>query len=138
MKKPFKRPAKQRSSNDNVQPYIAGQSSGQYQGQPEGMPSEDDLALDNECAICFSLQEAITALARISLNIKMCSQGSSKKKEFGLDKSFIDSQISTIKRMVKFHQYYHSTGEALSDNDFGLHSNNENPSPPNFKRFRPK
>jgi hypothetical protein len=136
MKKPFKKPAKR--TNNDIQPYVAGQSSGQSSGHPDGMPSEDDLALDNECAICFSLQEAITALARISLNIKMCSQGSSKKKEFGLEKSFVDSQISTIKRMVKFHQYYKATGQALSDGDFGLHFNNENPSPPNFKRFRPK
>jgi len=135
MKRPSKKPQRPPVTN-NIQPYIAGQS-GQY-GQPEVAPPDENLELDNECAICFSLQEALTALARISLNIKMCSQGSSKKKEFGLEKSFVDSQISTIKRMGKFHQYYHSTGEALSDSDFGLHSNNENPSPPNFKRFRPK
>ena len=127
MKKPFK---KQPPATNDIQPYIAGQS--------EPGPSDDNFELINECAICFSLQEAAVALGRISTNIKMCSLGSSKKKEFGLEKSFVDSQISTIKRMMKFHQYYHSTGEALSDGDFGLHSNNENPSPPNFKRFRPK
>lgn len=126
MRKPFKK----NNQINAIQPYIAGQS---------GPSSPDEsLELDNDCAICFSLQEAITALTRISLNIKMCCQGSSKKKEFGLEKSFVDSQISTIKRMVKFHQYYKATGQALSDGDFGLNSNNDNPSPPNFKRFRPR
>lgn len=135
MKRPFnKKPQRQPPATNDIQPYIAGQS-----GEQSEVPPDEGLELDNECAICFSLQEAITALTRISLNIKMCCQGSSKKKEFGLEKSFVDSQISTIKRMVKFHQYHKATGQALSDGDFGLHSNNENSSPPNpFKRFRPK
>jgi len=126
MKKPFKK----KSHQEEIQPYIAGQT--------DPLPGGEDFELINDCAICFSLQEAATALGRISTNIKNCSMGNSKKKEFGLEKSFVDSQISTIKRMMKFHQYYHSTGEALSDGDFGLPSGNENPSPPIFKRFRPK
>jgi len=120
-----------RSPDRDIQPYVAGQSS-------EPLPGGEDFELINDCSICFSLQEAATALGRISTNIKMCSLGSSKKKEFGLEKSFVDSQISTIKRMMKFHQYFHACGEALSDSDFGLPYSNDNPSPPNFKRFRPK
>ena len=117
-------------NSDDTQPYIAGQSS--------PSPSDEDFELVNDCAICHSLQEAATALTRISRNIQMSCMGKSKKKEFGLEKSFVDSQISTMKRMMKFHQYYHSTGESLNDGDFGLNSGNENPSPPKFKRFRPQ
>ena len=128
MKKPFKK--KIQPTHNDIQPYIAGQAEPSFEGE--------DFELVNDCAICFSLQEAATALGRISNNIKNCCIGNPKKKDFGLEKSFVDSQISTVKRMMKFHQYYHSTGESLNDNDFGLPSGNENPSPPTFKRFRPK
>lgn len=110
-----------------IKPYIAGQS-------PEDQIEEDI----NDCAICFSLQQAATALIRISKNIEMSCIGQSKKKDFGLEKSFIDSQLVTLKKMMKFHQYYHSTGESLNDNDFGLGGTTENTSPPKFKRFRPQ
>lgn len=74
----------------------------------------------NECSICSSLQEAATALLRIVSHIEMSCLGTGKKKDFGLEKSFIESQVKVIRRMFKFHQYYHATGESLNDGDFGF------------------
>lgn len=92
----------------------------------------------SECAICHSLREAAISLIRISNNIAMSCVGKSKKKDFGLEKSFVDAQIASLKKMIKFHQYYDATGSSLNDGEFGISSGNENPSPPKFKRFRPQ
>lgn len=91
-----------------------------------------------ECAICFSLRQAAIALVRISNNIAMSCAGNTRKKDFGLEKSFVDSQISVLKKMIKYHQYYDATGNSLNDGEFGVYSGGDKPSPPKFKRFRPK
>lgn len=114
--------------NEELQPYIPGQTS-------DNPPEHDETA---ECAICHSLKEAAMALIRISNNIAMSCIGTSRKKDFGLEKSFVDSQIANLKRMTKFHQYYDATGSSLNDGDFGIQSGNENNSPPKFRRFRPQ
>lgn len=122
---------KPRPTND-IQPYIAGQS------LPQADIPEDPEEYINDCAICFSLQEAATALMRISNNINMSCMQKSPKKDFGLEKSFVDAQVSTLKRMMKFHQFYHATGTALNEGDFGLSNPDTNNTPPKFRRFRPQ
>lgn len=125
----MKDPRKKKSQTRQKEPeYISGQTS-------DSLPEHDETA---ECAICHSLKEAAMALIRISNNIAMSCIGSSRKKDFGLEKSFVDSQIANLKRMAKFHQYYDATGSSLNDGDFGIQSGNENNSPPKFRRFRPQ
>jgi len=107
---------------------------------PHRVPDGEELEkITSECAICHSLEEARIALQRIANNIDMSCISKSRKKDFGLEKSFVEAQISVITRMVKFHQYYHSTGQSLNDGDFGLNLGNETHNAnPNFRRFRPK
>lgn len=95
--------------------------------------------MDPDCAICHAMCEAIDNLTRIGDYIMLSKPKS--KKDFGLHKSFVDKQIATIMQMQKFHDYYHSTGEALNDSGSGLDSfmGGGNYSPPEKRprRFRP-
>ena len=90
--------------------------------------------IDPECAICCSLMDAMNSLATITKHIDWSCTGKKKKEDFGLTKSFVNTQIATIKQMQKYHQYHHSTGESLKQTNAELGSNN--PSQP--RRWRPR
>lgn len=85
--------------------------------------------MDPDCAVCHSLQEASEALGRISTYISLSQP--KIKKDFGLYRSLVETQIKEISKMQKYHEYYHATGESLSDVGSGLNS-------PPGDSFRPR
>ena len=91
--------------------------------------------MDPECAICCSLDDAINSLATIVKHIDWSCSNKKKKEDYGLTKSFVNTQIATIKAMQKYHQYHHSTGESLKDNNLGVNSNQGQAGQP--RRWRP-
>ena len=83
--------------------------------------------IDPDCAICCSLTDAQENLGKIVKHIEWSCTGSKKKSDFGLTKSFIKEQIGTIRKMQKWHEYYHSTGESLMDTNADVNSGNSQP-----------
>lgn len=90
--------------------------------------------LDEDCAICCSIRDAIENLAEICRNIDMSCQDQRRKKDFGLERSYIIEQIKQIQLMQKWHQYYHIGGNELTEDDLGIGLNNK---PAKGRRFRP-
>lgn len=88
--------------------------------------------MDEECSVCGLLLDALTSLTQITIYIDLSCASSKKKRDFGLEKSFIMREISTIKQMQKYHQYFHVNGESLSDTESVVEAIS-NPKP---KRFR--
>lgn len=86
----------------------------------------------DQCAICDYIQDAIKNLSQISYLIDLSCRNQKRKKDFGLEKSFIQKEIATIEQMFKYHQYFHSTGgESLNDSDSLL--NYDQPKPKKFR-----
>lgn len=92
--------------------------------------------MDPECAICDALLQATTNLSRISDFILMSQP--KKKKDFGLYESLVKRHIGEIAKMQKYHEYYHATGESLSDMGSGIDysSGGGDYTPPKPQRFR--
>jgi hypothetical protein len=90
--------------------------------------------MDTECAVCSSIKEAMDHLKMICQHIDFSCQGKQKKSDFGLDKSFIERQVATIKQMQEWHNFYHATGKSLKDsrNDVNYPQQGRV-----FRRFRP-
>tara|TARA_B100001109_G_C18572595_1_gene339464 strand:- start:286 stop:558 length:273 start_codon:yes stop_codon:yes gene_type:complete len=83
--------------------------------------------MDHDCAVCCSLLAARESLEEVVGYIMMSCAGQKRKEDFGLTKSFINEQINVIKKMEKYHQYYHSTGESLIETNRQLNSNTKPP-----------
>lgn len=93
--------------------------------------------MDQECATCFSLQEAIDALARICGYIDFSCHNKPNKEDFGLKKPYIIQQIRALEKAQHWHQYYHATGKSLSESNPGIESGGGEM--PMFKRrWRPQ
>jgi len=88
--------------------------------------------MDDECAICCRLKAAQIPLLQLSELIDLSCANQKKKRDFGLDKSFVEKELATIKQMMKYHTYWHVNGESLNDPDivYGIMDNNKP------KRFR--
>lgn len=86
--------------------------------------------IDPDCAVCCQLEATVESLEKIIQYIEWSCTGKKSKQDFGLTKSFIKEQVGVIKKMGKWHQYYHSTGESLMETNSELNSNN------NPKRWR--
>lgn len=89
------------------------------------MDEEEDKI---ECSTCYSLQAAIDHLERICFYIEMINPKT--KKDFGLQQSYLKAQIRNIQKAQHWHEYYHATGKALSDNRTDVDYGNRG------KRFR--
>jgi hypothetical protein len=83
--------------------------------------------IDPECAICSELITAIESLEKIVGHIEWGCQGSSKKSDFGLTKKYIIERVGEIKKMQKWHEYFHSTGESLMDTNRDVNSGGKQP-----------
>jgi len=66
--------------------------------------------MDQDCAVCHALSEAMSNLDTIRGYIDLMS---STDEEFGLKKSYISKQIEGVDKAMNWHQYYHSTGKSL-------------------------
>jgi len=93
--------------------------------------------MDPECAVCHALQEATDNLKRIC-DFILLSQPKSKK-DFGLHKSLVERHMGSIAQMQNYHEYFHATGESLSDANSRLNSTSGDEGPPQQRprRFRP-
>jgi len=106
------------------------------------------MEVPDECAICFALEEAKIHLERICQHIQLTCGNKGRKKDFGLEQSFVKGILSQLVNAIKYHHYYHANAEqdALNDFELNLESgqgfNNVTPQvPPNPsatpKRFKP-
>lgn len=86
---------------------------------------EDDQI---ECATCYSLQEAIDQLEKICYYIELTNPKT--KTDFGLKQGYLKAQIRNIEKAQHWHEYYHATGKALSENKPDVNYGNRG------KRFR--
>jgi hypothetical protein len=66
-----------------------------------------------ECATCFLLQEAINNLDKICYYIELSNPKGNV--DFGLQKSYLKTQIKNIQKAQNWHEYYHATGRSLSE-----------------------
>lgn len=89
--------------------------------------------MDDQCAICNYIQTAIDNLLCIADTIEWSCADQKRKKDFGLDKSFVLKEAAVVQQMLKYHQYFHANGEALSDFNSVVNLDDEKPKP---KRFR--
>lgn len=90
--------------------------------------------MDNDCAVCCHLKEAQEQLAQIAGLIEFSCSAQKKKKDFGLDKGYVMKEVAVIQQMMKYHQYFHSTGESLNDSESVIDLYMNEPQKP--KRFR--
>lgn len=106
------------------------------------------MEVPEECAICFALEEAKVHLERICQHIHLTCGTKNRKKDFGLELSFLKGILSQITNALKYHSYYHANAEQDALNDFELNLDsgqgfsNVTPSVPQNppaipKRFKP-
>lgn len=92
--------------------------------------------MDDECAVCNYIQLAINNLSAIANVIDLSCLNQKKKKDFGLDKSFVMREVASVQQMLKYHQYFHSTGgESLNDGNSMLDWNEEKPKSKKFRKL---
>lgn len=73
--------------------------------------------MDEDCAVCCHLKLSQETLAKIAGLIEFSCATQKRKRDFGLDKSFIMKEVSTLQQMIKYHNFWHSSGESLNDNE---------------------
>jgi len=91
------------------------------------------MVMDDDCSVCCLLQDSYNNLTKIVEYIDQSCAKQKVKRDFGLDKSYIIRELTSIQQMQRYHQYFHSTGMSLNDSESVVDSLSTAPKP---KRFR--